>query len=212
MAKGRMDLSAFVGKLLAEEHADVLREGVRVLAQALMEAEVTALVGVEPYERSGERAAYRNGYRLRTWDTRVGTRSRGVVGPCGVEHPMLERDDGIVVDRRCRPWPMLRFASPQQAVLDQPVRADQENVAGEGRLWLVREVAIARGAQRQRLPPALARPVEAVDPLERGGPDITDAVGRWQRRDVQEHARGAVACRKRRKAWAPIVVAHGLVP
>jgi putative transposase len=73
MAKGRMDLSAFVGKLLAEEHADVLREGVRVLAQALMETEVTALVGAEPYERSGERAAYRNGYRLRTWDTRVGT-------------------------------------------------------------------------------------------------------------------------------------------
>jgi putative transposase len=73
MAKGRMDLSAFVGKLLAEEQADVLREGVRVLAQALMEAEVTALVGAEPYERSGERAAYRNGSRLRTWDTRVGT-------------------------------------------------------------------------------------------------------------------------------------------
>jgi putative transposase len=73
MAKGRMDLSAFVGKLLAEEQADVLREGVRVLAQALMEAEVTALVGAEPYERSGERAAYRNGFRLRTWDTRVGT-------------------------------------------------------------------------------------------------------------------------------------------
>jgi putative transposase len=62
-----------VGKLLAEEQADVLREGVRVLAQALMEAEVTALVGAEPYERSGERAAYRNGFRLRTWDTRVGT-------------------------------------------------------------------------------------------------------------------------------------------
>jgi len=73
MAKGRMDLAAFVGKLLAEEQADVLREGVRVLAQALMEAEVTALVGAEPYERSGERAAYRNGFRLRTWDTRVGT-------------------------------------------------------------------------------------------------------------------------------------------
>ena len=39
MAKQRMDLSAFVGKLLAEEDGDVLREGGRVLAQALMEAE-----------------------------------------------------------------------------------------------------------------------------------------------------------------------------
>jgi hypothetical protein len=42
MAKGRMDLSAFVGKLLTEEHADVLREGIRVLAQALMETEVSS--------------------------------------------------------------------------------------------------------------------------------------------------------------------------
>ena len=73
MAKGRMDLSAFVGKLLAEHDGDVLREGVRVLAQALMEAEVSSQVGGERYERTAERTAYRNGYRTRTWDTRVGT-------------------------------------------------------------------------------------------------------------------------------------------
>src|SRR5579871_2522904 len=73
MAKGRMDLSAFVGKLLAADEPDVLREGVRVLAQAVMETEVTAQVGAEAYERTGERTAYRNGYRTRTWDTRVGT-------------------------------------------------------------------------------------------------------------------------------------------
>jgi putative transposase len=73
MAKGRMDLSAFVGKLLAADEPDVLREGVRVLAQAVMETEVTAQVGAEAYERTGERIAYRNGYRTRTWDTRVGT-------------------------------------------------------------------------------------------------------------------------------------------
>lgn len=73
MAKGRMDLSAFVGKLLAEHDGDVLREGVRVLAQALMEAEVSSQVGGDRYERTEERTAYRNGYRTRTWDTRVGT-------------------------------------------------------------------------------------------------------------------------------------------
>jgi len=73
MAKGRMDLSAFVGKLLAEHDGDVLREGVRVLAQVLMEAEVASQVGGERYERTEERTAYRNGYRTRTWDTRVGT-------------------------------------------------------------------------------------------------------------------------------------------
>jgi putative transposase len=73
MAKPRMDLSTFVSKLLEEQDGDVLREGVRVLAQALMETEVTGLVGAERHERSEERTGYRNGSRVRTWDTRVGT-------------------------------------------------------------------------------------------------------------------------------------------
>jgi transposase-like protein len=68
-----MDLSAFVSKLLEEQDGDVLREGVRVLAHALMESEVTALVGAERHERSEDRTAYRNGTRIRSWDTRVGT-------------------------------------------------------------------------------------------------------------------------------------------
>jgi hypothetical protein len=63
MANARMDLSTFVGKLLQEQDGDVLREGVRVLAQALTGTEVTALVGAERYERSEDRAAYRNGSR-----------------------------------------------------------------------------------------------------------------------------------------------------
>lgn len=73
MAKPRMDLSAFVGKLLEEQDGDVLREGIRVLSQALMESEVAGLIGAERHERTSERTAYRNGTRTRTWDTRVGT-------------------------------------------------------------------------------------------------------------------------------------------
>lgn len=73
MAKPRMDFSTFVSKLLEEQDGDILREGVRVLAQAVMDAEVTALVGAERHERSEDRTAYRNGTRVRTWDTRVGT-------------------------------------------------------------------------------------------------------------------------------------------
>jgi transposase-like protein len=68
-----MDLSAFVGKLLEEQDGDVLREGIRVLSQALMETEVSGLIGAERHERTSERGTYRNGYRVRTWDTRVGT-------------------------------------------------------------------------------------------------------------------------------------------
>jgi transposase-like protein len=73
MATKRMDFSSFVGKLLAEEDTDVLREGVRILAQALMDAEVSTQIGAELYERTDARTAQRNGYRTRVWDTRVGT-------------------------------------------------------------------------------------------------------------------------------------------
>jgi putative transposase len=73
MATPRMDITSFVGKLLEQDDVDLLREGVRVLAQAVMETEVSSQIGAAPYERSSSRAAYRNGYRTRTWDTRVGT-------------------------------------------------------------------------------------------------------------------------------------------
>ncbi len=52
---------------------DVLRDGVRALAQELMEIEITQHVGAERYERGAERTGERNGYRDRTWDTRVGS-------------------------------------------------------------------------------------------------------------------------------------------
>src|SRR5437016_7425625 len=73
MATPRMDITSFVGKLLEQDDVDALREGVRVLAQMLMETEVSSQIGAAPYERSSERLAYRNGYRTRRWDTRVGT-------------------------------------------------------------------------------------------------------------------------------------------
>ncbi len=52
---------------------DPLRDGMRVLAQALMETEVSQHVGAERYERTGDRTGERNGYRQRPWDTRVGS-------------------------------------------------------------------------------------------------------------------------------------------
>ena len=51
MAKPRMDLPAFVGKLLEEQDGDVLREGIRVLSQALMETR-----GRRPDRRRAARA------------------------------------------------------------------------------------------------------------------------------------------------------------
>jgi putative transposase len=56
-----------------EHDADFLKESVRVLSQALMEMEVEEHVGAARHERSPERVGQRNGYRERSWDTRVGT-------------------------------------------------------------------------------------------------------------------------------------------
>jgi len=42
---------------------DFLREGVRVLAQGLMELEVSQQIGASRHERSADRSTYRNGYR-----------------------------------------------------------------------------------------------------------------------------------------------------
>src|SRR5215471_20273986 len=55
------------------EDADFLREGVRVLAQELMELELAEQLGAERHEGTPDRAGYRNGHRERPWDTRVGT-------------------------------------------------------------------------------------------------------------------------------------------
>src|SRR5712692_2490476 len=58
-----------------EQGADpqFLRDGLRLLAQELMEAEVTEAIGAAPYERTDKRVTSRNGVREREWDTRVGT-------------------------------------------------------------------------------------------------------------------------------------------
>jgi len=68
-----MALAELLRKADAEPDLDTLREGVRVLTQALMELEVAQHLGAERYQRSPERQGERNGYRERSWDTRVGT-------------------------------------------------------------------------------------------------------------------------------------------
>ena len=68
-----MALDELLRKAQMSDDADFLREGVRVLAQALMEAEVTQHLGASRYERNAERTGERNGARERRWDTRVGS-------------------------------------------------------------------------------------------------------------------------------------------
>ena len=78
MAKYRIELLEDLRKAGAEGDVDFLREGVKVLAEAVMEMEVGKKTGADLYERSDERYNYRNGYRERWWDTRAGTISLNI--------------------------------------------------------------------------------------------------------------------------------------
>jgi putative transposase len=69
----RIGLQELLRKATIDRDTDFLKEGVRVLSQALMELEVQQHVGAAPHERSPARTGQRNGYRERSWDTRVGT-------------------------------------------------------------------------------------------------------------------------------------------
>jgi putative transposase len=68
----RMTIAEVVREVLCDEHADVIRESVRAVAQELMEVEISELIGAQHGERSEDRATHRNGYRPRRWDTRAG--------------------------------------------------------------------------------------------------------------------------------------------
>ena len=69
----RMALQELLRKAELNGDVDFLREGVRMMAQEVMEIEVAQQLGAERYERGAERTGERNGYRDRTWDTRVGS-------------------------------------------------------------------------------------------------------------------------------------------
>lgn len=68
-----MTLDELLRKVQMSDDVDFLREGVRVLAQALMEVEVTQHPDAKRYERTTEWTSERNGARERRWDTRVGS-------------------------------------------------------------------------------------------------------------------------------------------
>ena len=72
MAKEKMTAVETMRKGL-EPEGDFLQDVVRWTVQERMDAEVSAQIGAERYERTGERTTRRNGYRHREWDTRVGT-------------------------------------------------------------------------------------------------------------------------------------------
>jgi len=73
VAKDRMDLLGLLRKRVEEADIDFLREALRVMVEAIMDADVSSQIGAQYAERSPSRLTHRNGYRHRPWDTRVGS-------------------------------------------------------------------------------------------------------------------------------------------
>jgi transposase-like protein len=70
MTEGRLPLAELLQKA---GEGDFLRAVAEAVLQLLMEADVEGLIGAGRYERSPERLNYRNGFRDRALDTRLGT-------------------------------------------------------------------------------------------------------------------------------------------
>jgi putative transposase len=69
MAEERLALAELLEKA---GDGDFLRSVAEAVLQLLMEADVDGLIGAGRYERSGERTTWRNGFRDRSLDTRLG--------------------------------------------------------------------------------------------------------------------------------------------
>jgi putative transposase len=69
----RMTIEEVVKQVMVREHGDVVRAALEAVCGALMEGEVSELIGAERGERTSDRATHRNGYRAREWQTRAGT-------------------------------------------------------------------------------------------------------------------------------------------
>ena len=72
MTDDRLPLAELMAK---SGDSDFLRTIAESVLQIVMEADVDGLVGAGRHERSGERTTWRNGYRERALDTRLGTLS-----------------------------------------------------------------------------------------------------------------------------------------
>jgi putative transposase len=70
MTEESMALAELVQKV---GEGDFLRTVAEAVLQLLMEADVEGVIGAARHERSAERLNYRNGYRERALDTRLGS-------------------------------------------------------------------------------------------------------------------------------------------
>src|SRR5438874_2901246 len=109
---------------------DFLRAVAEAVLQLLMESDVEGMIGAGRYERSGERTTWRNGYRDRTLDTRLGAlqllqaASKSATGSYTQAKRQRRRNtqrsdsavNGISSPRSCR-LPRIRLVRPNAHVV-----------------------------------------------------------------------------------------------
>ena len=72
MALSQSALLEILDAIKEADVADRVRESAATIYQALIEAELTSVIGAEPHERTDARTAQRNGHRARTLSTTAG--------------------------------------------------------------------------------------------------------------------------------------------
>ncbi len=72
MTLSQSDVTELLDAIRAGGDLDVIRKGVELVLQALIEAEATEVIGAERYERSDGRRTWRNGSRQRLLTTKAG--------------------------------------------------------------------------------------------------------------------------------------------
>jgi transposase-like protein len=72
MALDKHALSELLDALRAGGDIDVIRAGMQLVAQALIELEAAQVIGADRYERTAERVTHRNGARERLFSTKAG--------------------------------------------------------------------------------------------------------------------------------------------
>src|SRR6516225_6273981 len=161
MTEDRLALTELLEKA---GEGDFLRAVAEAVLQLLMEADVEGLIGAGRYERSGERSTWRNGYRERTLDTRLGSLqlripkiAAGQLFPAISRSPQelresAGRSDPRGLDQRCVDPPCRRSGSGDGAVRDQQVASFQA-VQGDRRT----RACLSRPAAHRRVAVSVAR-------------------------------------------------------
>ena len=185
--RDRMTIEEVVRQVLRDEHADVIRESVRAVAQEMMEAEVCELIGAEHGERTEDRATHRNGYR-----------------PTAVGHP---RGGDRAADPQDPPGQLL----PVLPAAAQALRAGA-GLGGAAGLCLRRLDPARRSARREPRPADQQVARSAGSPACSTSRSRRSASGRWRAAtpicsSTPRSRRSATAAASQRKA---VVVAHAV--